>query len=250
MGEIVLWLLGSSIQWVCSLVVSIPFVLVAFRHRVTKIPIQRGIGLAFFFFVALCLARLDRETFDLLPGPWLNMASQAAWALVATIVTGSVSDIGLNKNIPGRVWIDCMMVIGGLILYVMIRQTALYLAKWGDLTSSDITLEYLIYQMTLPGLAEELVYRCVIQAKLNKQLGCSWRIGGAKIGWGWIITSVVFWAMHAFRVDTHLKLSFYWPTLTMQLFAGFVYGWVYQRARSIYPAMLAHNLANVVWTLM
>ena len=64
-----------------------------------------------------------------------------------------------------------------------------------------------------------------------------------------MITSLVFWAPHAFRVDPLMRLSFYWPTLTMQLIAGFVFGWMRERSGSVVPPMIAHNLGNVVWTL-
>jgi membrane protease YdiL (CAAX protease family) len=70
-----------------------------------------------------------------------------------------------------------------------------------------------------------------------------------KIGWGFVITAVLFWAIHAFRVEG-LSLSFYWQTLTMQLIAGLVFCWLRERTDSILPGIIAHNLANVIWAIV
>ena len=90
----------------------------------------------------------------------------------------------------------------------------------------------------------------MIQSGLNSLFGKPWRLWGAPLGWGWVITSVLFWGIHAFRLGAQSGLWFYWPTLTMQLVVGFVLGWMRERSESLLPPALAHNLANIVWTVV
>ena len=109
-------------------------------------------------------------------------------------------------------------------------------------------MEFLLYQVTLPGIAEELAYRGVIQSQLNSIFPKSWKLFGVSLGWGFGITAVLFWAIHAFRVE-NLTLSFYWQTLTMQMVASFVFGWIRERSGSIIPGIMTHNLVNLVWAM-
>jgi len=90
----------------------------------------------------------------------------------------------------------------------------------------------------------------VLQSRLNAMFGARWDLFGARVGWGFVITAVLFWAIHAFRIEADSRLSFYWPTLTMQLWAGLVFGWIREKTGSIFPSILSHNCLNVVWALV
>ncbi|MCP4536095.1 MAG: CPBP family intramembrane metalloprotease [Chloroflexi bacterium] len=254
MENILYWLGGTLIQWACSVAVGLPFVVVAVgaaRRRGQDVSAGRLVLLAVFFFVSLALTRLS-SVWSFIKSPWQAMTLEAVFALAVIFATRSASSAGLTLRIPAHAWRDSAIATGLLLLFVIGRSLSIRLLGIGSMGTGGtgrIPLEFLLYQLTMPGIAEELSYRGVIQPGLNEPFGRPQRLLGAQVGWGWVITSLVFWAPHAFRVDPQMHLSFYWPTLTMQLIAGFVFGWMRERTESVFPPMIAHNLVNVVWTL-
>jgi len=250
--NVIYWLGGSLIQWASSVAVGLPFVVVgvrAARAHGRDVSLVGLVQLFIFFFVSLALTRLG-PALTFIRDPWQAMILEAVWALVFIFATRSISSAGLTFRISSQAWWASLGVTALLLLFVVARGVLVKRLGVGPGETTPVVLEYLIYQLTMPGIAEELSYRGVIQPGLNAVLGRPWKILGAPVGWGWVITSVLFWAPHAFRVDSQMHLSFYWPTLTMQLVAGFVFGWLRERTDSVFPAMLAHNLVNVCWTLV
>jgi len=253
--HVIHWMGGSLIQWACSIAVGLPFVVVAVRSanlRGRRVSLGGLIQLAVFFLISLALTRLDL-VWTFIKSPWQAMILEACCALAFILVTRSISRAGLTLHISPRAWRDSLVVTGLLLLFVGARNLLIGRLGIGGTRQAEtapVVLEYLLYQLTMPGLAEELSYRGVIQPGLNAALDRPWKLLGVRVGWGWVITSVIFWAPHAFRVDPQMHLSFYWPTLTMQLIAGFVFGWIRERTGSVFPPMLTHNLVNVCWTLI
>ncbi len=255
MQNILNWLGGSLIQWACSVAVGLPFLIVAVRaarRRGRHVSVRKLIVLAVFFLVSLALTRLD-TVWTFIKSPWQAMILETVCALIFIFATRSVAVAGLTLRISARAWRDSAIATGLLLLFVMARillVRRLDVGGAGPDGTASVALEYLLYQLTMPGIAEELSYRGVIQPGLNKSLGRPWKLLGAQVGWGWVITSLIFWAIHAFRVAPPMHLSFHWTTLTMQLIVGATLGWLRERTGSVFPPMLAHNLVNVVWTLM
>ncbi len=252
MNDVARWLGGALVGWACLVAVGLPFIATALwslSRRGRDVGLGRLLLLAVFFFVSLALTRLGMF-WTLVRDPWQTMILEAAWALAFILGTRSVSRAGLTWRISARAWRDSLIVTGVLLVFVVARSSLLRFLGIGVNTSVPVAFEYLLYQLTMPGVAEELCYRGVIQPGLNRSLGRPWKLWGAQVGWGWVITSLIFWALHAFRVDSQMRLTFYWPTLTMQLIVGFALGWMRERTGSLFPSMLAHNLVNVVWTLV
>lgn len=252
MDSVIAWLGGTLIQWACCMAVGLPLFVVAVRSarlREWEVSLCIPAQLAIFFLVCLALTRLGL-VWTFIKDPWQSMTLEAFCALVFIFATRSVSKAGLTFRIMSQAWRASAIATGLLLLFVLARRLAIGFAGLEPPQDTPVVLEFLLYQLTMPGLAEELSYRSVIQPGLNKVLGRPWKLLGAQAGWGWVITSLIFWAPHAFRVDAQMHLSFYWPTLTMQLIAGFVFGWLRERTGSVFPPMLAHNLVNVVWALV
>jgi membrane protease YdiL (CAAX protease family) len=252
MGGTAYWLTSPLVQALCCIVVSVPFVIAAVRSACLqdrKVSLH-DLGLLAIFFVAdLIVVRLDLPL-PFMRMPWQAMILETSLALAVIGATRSARASGLTLRVEPQAWRVSLAVTGLLLAFVVARSLVLKRLGLGASDSGSISAEYLVYLLIMPGLAEELAYRGVIQSNLNTMLGRPWKLFGAQIGWGWIITGVVFWAMHAFRVDPQVRLSFYWPTLTMQLIVGFALGWLRERSGSLFPAMVAHNLVNVAWMLL
>jgi len=252
MEDVIHWVGGTLIQWACSVAVCLPFVVVAIRStrlRGQDVRLCAFIQLAIFFLISLALTRLD-PVLSIIRSPWQAMILEAVWALVFIFGTRSVSRAGLTMRISKPAWRDSMAVTGLMLLFVVGRRLAVEFLGVGQGGTTSIGLEYVLYELTMPGIAEELSYRGVIQPELDAALSLPpLALGEGRregvVQWGWVIASLLFWAPHAFQVDPQMQLSFYWPTLTQQLILGFVLGWIRERTSSVFPSMLTHNLVNV-----
>ncbi len=166
MADFYSWIGGTFLQWGICVAVCAPMIAFAGRGK-TGVGHKLAI-LAVFFFGCLLLTR--SETFYVfLRSPWQALLLEGAFALAVIILTRSASACGLTMKIDGRAWRD--VIIGTLLLlvFVVIRNNLL---RYLSLANSDRIpgWEFLLYQATLPGIAEELAYRGVIQSGLNKLL--------------------------------------------------------------------------------
>ncbi|MGB3544556.1 lysostaphin resistance A-like protein [Rubrivirga sp.] len=97
-------------------------------------------------------------------------------------------------------------------------------------------LETLAFQLSMPGIAEELAYRGVLFALLVRSFGeDSW--------WPVAITSVAFSIWHGFGVEDGVA-SFDWLSASFPFLGGIAYGWLRHKTGSILFPTVAHNLGN------
>lgn len=103
--------------------------------------------------------------------------------------------------------------------------------------------EEVAFMWLMPGLAEELVFRGVLLMLLNDVFGRPWRLAGASVGWGFVITSVLFGFLHGALV-TGNGLSLQPSNIIITGLFGALLCWLRERSGSLWPAMLAHSLID------
>ncbi|GAB4524196.1 MAG: hypothetical protein Fur0018_07540 [Anaerolineales bacterium] len=184
-----------------------------------------------------------------LPQPWGVMGVRFLLVALTLWVTGTWRQAGLRFRLTTTEWQAAAWMTGLILAFTLGRNSLIHLLRLPQ-AHNTITLPYLLYLATLPGLAEELAYRGVIQPQLNRLYNRPWRLWGAPLGWGWLITAILFWAMHAWRNTPGGGIAFYWQTLTMQLWIGLALGWLRERTQSLWPGILAHNLVNLAWMVV
>lgn len=245
------WLTETFLQWLACILVISPFVVIALwgkrQHSQPTLLTWSLTTLAAFFFISLALAH-SSTAFNWIPSPWQGMFLEAIFALGVILFTNKVDTNGLQPVTSRRAWRDSMIASLLLCGYVIIRSIGLQLIGQREQSTPPNT-EYLLYLLTIPGIAEELVYRGVLQSHLNNLFGKPWKILRTPLGWGWLITALLFWSIHAFQANGW-SVNFYWPTLTLPLIAGLVFGWLRERSNSLLPPILAHNLINVIGALL
>lgn len=244
------WLTESFLQWLACVLVVLPLIAVATRRERKNgrsIALQRLIMLALFFFISLALARSD-TAFQWLPSPWQGMVLEGVFAFSVILATQTVQFSGINLKISRNAWRDVLFATLLLLVFVAIRSAALQFTGISG-TNQGFGYEFLIFQLTLPGITEELVYRGVIQSHLNNMYSKPWQIWKITCGWGLIVTTILFWAVHAFQVNGW-EVSFHWKTLTLPLVVGLVLGWMRERSNSLVPSIIAHNLVNFLVTII
>jgi membrane protease YdiL (CAAX protease family) len=101
--------------------------------------------------------------------------------------------------------------------------------------ASGVTLETWLYQASMPGLVEEPLFRGVLLALLDRAFLARRQVLGATFGWGAVVVTLVFLALHGVRL-VHL---------TGVLPAALMFVWLRQRTGSLVLPVAAHNLWNL-----
>jgi hypothetical protein len=103
--------------------------------------------------------------------------------------------------------------------------------------------EDIAFQMTMPGLEEELFYRGVLLFALDQAFRGRKRLFGVDWGWGAVLSSVLFGMTHAFG---YADGSFSFDPITMALTAipSFVAVWLRLRTGSLLIPIVLHNFGN------
>jgi uncharacterized protein len=134
------------------------------------------------------------------------------------------------------------------ILFVAIPavavQAVLSATLFGDTTAP--ARETILFQASMPGLSEELAYRGVILALLDRAFTGRFSLGGAKLGYGAIAVTLFFGLIHGIMIGDDLQLH---TSLLSGIYAtlvGFLLVWLRLRTGSIVVPVFAHNALNVV----
>lgn len=131
-----------------------------------------------------------------------------------------------------------MFVVGGVTLALPVVFTLLG-------ARDTLTVEGWCFEATMPGLAEELVYRGVLLELCDRALGRPWRIG-ADVGWGAVVTAVVFAVGHGVTVGRSGDFVVE-PLLALGPFVGgMLAAWARAGLGSLVPLILFHNASNLV----
>ena len=102
--------------------------------------------------------------------------------------------------------------------------------------------ETIAFQLTMPGLAEEVVFRGVLIGLLHRALpggGLAARVGPT------LVTAVAFGLVHGLSVEGGIP-SFEWLFFSYTFAGGLAYGWLRERTGSVAFPVLAHSLGNSV----
>ena len=109
-------------------------------------------------------------------------------------------------------------------------------------------LETILFQWTAPGLDEELFYRGVLLLAMNEAFRARLSILGAPMGYGGLLTCVLFGFAHALDYGAG-GYSFDMITFILTGVPSFILLWLRERTGSLLLPILAHNIANGAFTL-
>ena len=101
-----------------------------------------------------------------------------------------------------------------------------------------VPLETWLYQASIPGLVEETVFRGVLLALADRAVGphrARWDVVGARIGWGGVLVTLAFVALHGLSPGVLLGV----------LPAALLYLWLRVRTGSLLLPIVVHNLWNL-----
>jgi membrane protease YdiL (CAAX protease family) len=108
--------------------------------------------------------------------------------------------------------------------------------------------ETLMFQATMPGLAEEIVYRGIAPALLLGLINCRPHVRG--IPWAVVVaTAFIFGAWHALSFSKG-SVNFALMSGLFPMVGSIAGGWLRFKTRSLLVPILGHSLANVAFHLV
>lgn len=169
-----------------------------------------------------------------------------ALALAATLAVASSPVFGRRacgftfRQAPGG-WKPAVAVS---LLYV-----GLFLVLALIFPNEPASAETLAFQLTMPGVEEELFYRGLLLLTLGRAFTGRVRLLGVEWGWGAILSCALFGMAHAFAYSDG---GFRFDPVTMALTAlpSLIAVWLVLRTRSVLLPVLLHNFGNAITLLL
>lgn len=187
-----------------------------------------------------CLTRGYGLVPNLINGDW-NWQGKLI-ALFLTLLIAAVPSFG---------WARCGIRLahepGSLIaaLPVAAAYGAIFLMIALLLPNEPVDKEDFAFQLTMPGLEEELFYRGLLLVALDRAFTTRWRFVGVDWGWGAILSCALFGLAHAFGFSGG---SFFFDPITMALtgLPALLAVWLRLRTGSVLLPVVLHNLGNTL----
>lgn len=109
-------------------------------------------------------------------------------------------------------------------------------------------LETIVFQWSMPGLDEEIFYRGLFLLAMNEAFSVRAGILGAPIGYGGLVTTVLFGLAHGLAYDKN-ELSFDAISFAMTGGPALILLWLRECTGSVLMPIIGHNIANGASTL-
>ena len=143
------------------------------------------------------------------------------------------NEIGLTlKQNSGSIRFSLICITFILVAAIFIG----FLSKKGPFDTKT-----LLYLAIMPGLNEELIYRGFLLGFLNKLFDRRFKILGTNLGWGAIISTIVFGLLHGFQLSGDYQFHFDFMAIVSTGFYGFIFVLIRERSGSLVFPVIAHG---------
>ncbi|WP_296719326.1 CPBP family intramembrane glutamic endopeptidase [Erythrobacter sp.] len=112
--------------------------------------------------------------------------------------------------------------------------------------AGDATAETVAFQLTMPGLEEEIFYRGILLLALNEAFRGRIRLLGINWGWGALLSSLVFGLAHAFSYSAGEGFAIDPVYLALTAIPSLLAVWLRERTGSLLLPIAAHNFGNAL----
>jgi len=186
----------------------------------------------------------------IVPDQYMNFTGQIAMLAFGLIFIlsrgkGYSEKIGLLKIKPFS-YFGWALLIGVLVCGIG------WIEDFMTKPPTDLNVNYFqkfIFEMTLPGLGEEILFRGIILEIANSYFSKRWKFLGANFGLGLIAVSLPFGLGHivsAHSMTTTVMLGRFISTFISAL----ALGWLKEKTSSLPVCAAAHNIANTLGTFI
>ncbi len=157
---------------------------------------------------------------------WTGKIASALFSLIVILILRKKFRINFAFTLkqkkgslkPTLISVGILVIIGVIVL-------------WFFGSKGNPSFETHLFQLTMPGIAEELAFRGLFLGLLNNVFKKSRRILGAEMGWGAVVTSLLFGLWHGIGFDNASNFYFNIEPILMTLIAGFFISLVKRKNR-------------------
>jgi membrane protease YdiL (CAAX protease family) len=136
--------------------------------------------------------------------------------------------------------IKSILIVFGVFLII---ESVAFHFFWGK---RSVTLEEHLFQLTMPGLSEEIAYRGLFLGILNEIFRKTKTVLGANLGYGSIVVTILFAFSHGFTIDKGMNIELNLTSMIIPLIS-IMFIWMKSRSGSLLSPILTHNVSNE-WT--
>lgn len=227
---------------ILHLVVILPLLLIFMKERTKEnyLRVLSIVGCYFIYYFALTL-QYHFDCFNIIDGSW-NWDGKI-YGIVCGIAIYFIFRRQLSNNNFFTLKQDKVGLKSALKVAIAILSIAIL---GGVVNDREFNIETLLFQISMPGIDEEIMYRGVLLGLMCSALragGAAWRNPAI------IINAVLFGLVHSLSLgDGALQfnsVNFIWTGLL-----GYGFGYITIKTRSILIPMLTHNLYNFTLNLL
>lgn len=112
---------------------------------------------------------------------------------------------------------------------------------------SEFNLEQFMFQATMPGLSEEIVYRGILLWILSKAFIPNKKIKGVMFGWGFIIVTFTFAMIHGVILTETMEVKIDYVTIAyLTLITSLSVGILRKFSGNLILPTIGHNIVNLM----
>ena len=236
--------LFTPLIWILIIV---PFIALAI-FKSEKVNLKYLGLFVLYFLIDSYIQHLSKLYFDLdflgLKFAWIGKILSLCFAL---IVVFSVSkkdreEIGFTTKTNSK----SQMKSGILIFIVFLAFDFIFKMIWFP-KGGDFDLEIFAFQMTMPGVTEELVFRGILFWLLDKAFEPKWDFKGVKFGWGFVIITILFAEAHGVMLTENYEFKFDIITiLYLTVISSLSVGILRKLSGNLIFPILGHNAINTM----
>lgn len=112
--------------------------------------------------------------------------------------------------------------------------------------SSYFHAETVLFQGSLLAISDEIIFRGILLALLNKIFTSKEDLFGFNLSWGILISSLLFGLTQGFFLQDGLHLQINLVRILLSFFTGIIAAMLKERSESIIPAIVFHALWNLI----
>lgn len=234
-------LLSAGLLALTCLLLSLPGLLRATTRRY----VLAASGLVFAFGVAILI---DLKV--LLPGLATVIARHDDWFAAGLVLVVGIAAAGLMIRTgwkPEELGLRLAFnpsTSEDVRRYLLPLLGAELLVLWGIIPGGIPSVEWQLFQLLGPGIVEELVFRGVLLALLDRAFTGRVRVLNAELGWGTVASSVVFGLCHGVRMEADWRVTAALSPMLIPMAGGLVLAWCRARSGSLLLPVLVHGGLN------
>lgn len=109
-----------------------------------------------------------------------------------------------------------------------------------------VSPEFFFFQLAAPSVSEELLFRGVLLALLDRTFAGRVRVLNAELGWGAVVSSLLFGLTHGLHLGPGYQLQVQLAPVVIPLVGGFVLAWCRARSGSLLLPVAVHGGLNAL----